>query len=209
MSVPSQTAPAQPHPRNATATAFLDAAEQLLIGVGHAGITTRRLAAASGANQGLVHYYFGSIDELLVQVLERFTERLIARQREMYAADRPFIERWRSAWSFQEEDLGAGYSKIWMELQALSWSRPDLRPRVARVNAEWRAVLRDAFERAAAEYGLAGDEFPVEALVALMMTLGQGYAIERLEGIDQGHPELLAWIERWLESLEARSTRNA
>jgi len=209
MSVPSQTAPAQPHPRNATATAFLDAAEQLLIGVGHAGITTRRLAAAAGANQGLVHYYFGSIDELLVQVLERFTERLIARQREMYAADRPFIERWRSAWSFQEEDLGAGYSKIWMELQALSWSRPDLRPRVARVNAEWRAVLRDAFERAAAEYGLAADEFPVEALVALMMTFGQGYAIERLEGIDQGHPEMLAWIERWLEGLEARSTRNA
>lgn len=209
MSVPSQTAPAQPHPRNATATAFLDAAEQLLIGVGHAGITTRRLAAAAGANQGLVHYYFGSIDELLVQVLERFTERLIARQREMYAADRPFIERWRSAWSFQEEDLGAGYSKIWMELQALSWSRPDLRPRVARVNAEWRAVLRDAFERAAAQYGLAEDEFPVEALVALMMTLGQGYAIERLEGIDQGHPELLAWIERWLESLEARTTRTA
>ena len=84
-----------------------------------------------------------------MQVLERFTERLVARQREMYGADAPFIEKWRAAWRFQEEDLDAGYSKIWMELQALSWSRPDLRPRVARVNAEWRAVLREAFERAA------------------------------------------------------------
>ena len=190
--------------RGATAEAFLDAAERLLVEVGHAGISTRGLAAEAGANQGLVHYYFGSIDELFVQVLERFTERLVARQREMYAADAPFIEKWRQAWSFQQADLEAGYSKIWMELQALSWSKPALRPRVALVNAEWRGVLRGAFERAAKEYGVPEDEFPIEALVALTMTFGQGYAIERLEGIDEGHTELLDWIERWLVSLEER-----
>ena len=191
--------------RNATADAFLDAAERLLIEVGHARVTTRRLAAEAGANQGLVHYYFGSIDELFVQVLERFTARLIARQREMYGSDAPFIEKWRTAWRFQEEDLEAGYSSIWMELQALSWSRPDLRPRIARVNAEWRGVLRDAYERAAKEYGLE-DEFPVEALVAMTMTFGQGFALERLEGIDEAHGDLLDWIERWLVSLEQRRT---
>src|ERR687891_376263 len=192
-----------PSPRSATAEAFLDAAERLLAEVGHAGITTRRLAAEAGANQGLVHYYFGSIDELFVQVLERFTEKLVARQREMYGTDAPFIEKWRTAWRFQEEDLQAGYSKIWMELQALSWNRSDLRPRVDQVNAEWRSVLREAYGRAAVEYGL-GDEFPVEALVSLTMTFGQGFALERLEGIDEGHSELLDWVERWLVSLEER-----
>ena len=174
--------------------------------VGHAGISTRRLAAEAGANQGLVHYYFGSIDELFVQVLERFTDRLVARQREMYSSDAPFIEKWRAAWRFQEADLDAGYSKIWMELQAMSWNNPALRPRVARVNAEWRAVLREAFERAAAEFGADEDEFPIEALLALMMTFGQGYALERLEGIDEGHRELLDWIERRLETLDQRRT---
>lgn len=192
-----------PPPRSATAEAFLDAAERLLVEVGHAGITTRRLAAEAGANQGLVHYHFGSIDEVFVQVLERFTDHLVARQRAMYGSDAPFIDKWRTAWRFQEEDLDAGYSKIWMELQALSWSRPDLRPRVARVNAEWRAVLREAYERAAEEYGLE-DELPVEALVAMTMTFGQGFALERLEGIDEGHAELLDWTERWLVSLEER-----
>jgi AcrR family transcriptional regulator len=198
-------APARP-PRSATAEAFLDAAERLLVEVGHGGVTTRRLAAEAGANQGLVHYYFGSIDELFVQVLERFTERLVARQREMYAADVPFVEKWRKAWRYQEADLEQGYSKIWMELQALSWSHPELRPRVARVNEEWRGVLREAFGRAARDYGLAEDEFPVEALVALTMMFGQGYALERLEGIDGGHAALLDWIERWLDSLEQRRT---
>lgn len=188
--------------RNATAEAFLDAAERLLVEVGYGGITTRRLAAEANTNQGLVHYYFGSIDELLAQVVERFTDRLVERQREMYGSDAPFIEKWRTAWRYQQEDLEAGYSKIWMELQALSWNRASLRPVVERVNAEWRGVLRQAFERAAAEYGLAPEEFRVEALVALMMTFGQGYAIERLEGIDTGHAELVAWIDHWLEGLE-------
>jgi AcrR family transcriptional regulator len=196
--------PAVPHQRPATAEAFLDAAERLLVELGHAGISTRRLAAEAGANQGLVHYYFGSMDELFVQVLERFTERLVARQREMYAADVPFIEKWRTAWRFQEEDLEAGYSKIWLELQALSWSRPELRPRIVGVSAEWRAVLREAFQGAAAEYGLSDDELPIEPLVAMTMTFAQGYALERLDGIEEGHAELLDWIERWLESLEER-----
>jgi hypothetical protein len=31
-------------------------------------------------------------------------------------------------------------------------------------------------------------------------------ALERLEGIDEGHMALLDWIEQWLESLEERST---
>ena len=91
-----------------------------------------------------------------------------------------------------------------MELQALSWSHPELRPRVARVNAEWRGVLREAYGRAAKEYGLDEAQFPVDALVAMTMTFAQGFAIERLEGIDGGHEELLGWIERWLERLEAK-----
>jgi hypothetical protein len=37
------------------------------------------------------------------------------------------------------------YEKIWLELQALAWNNADLRGRLARVNAEWRAVLTEAF----------------------------------------------------------------
>jgi AcrR family transcriptional regulator len=182
---------------------FLDAAERLLVQVGYAGVTTRALAAEAGANQGLVHYYFGSIEEVMVRVLNRFTERLIARQRAMYAADVPFREKWRTAWRFQEEDLDAGYPKIWFELQALAWNRPELRQRVEAVDAEWRGVLREAFGRALRDYGVEG-EYPVEALTAMMMTFGLGYMLERLSGIREGHEPLLAWINGWIESLERR-----
>src|SRR5687767_15267873 len=80
--------------------ALMDAAERLLVDAGYAGITTRRLAEEAGVNHGLVHYYFGSVENLLVRTLERFTERLVTRQREMYAADMPFLEKWRTAMRF-------------------------------------------------------------------------------------------------------------
>src|SRR3954470_15803137 len=92
--------------------ALLDAAERLLVDVGHAGITTRRLAEEAGVNHGLVHYYFGSNESLLVRALERFTGRLIERQRALYAADEPFVEKWRTAMRHLIAD-DATYEKIW------------------------------------------------------------------------------------------------
>src|SRR5215470_15892893 len=95
---------AEAETRTTTIEAFLDAAERLLVEVGYANITTRRLAEEANANHGLVHYYFGSMEQLFVRVLERFTDRLIERQRAMYAAHVPFIEKWRAAMAYLDED---------------------------------------------------------------------------------------------------------
>ncbi len=181
-------------PGHETEQALLDAAEQLLVELGAAGVTTRQVAEAAGANHGLVHYYFGSVEHLLVRVLERFTERLIERQRLMYAADEPFIEKWRTAMAYLDEDRP--YQKIWFELQALAWNRPDLQERLARVHAEWRAVLSEAFAPVREQLGL---ELPLEALVSLVFTFNEGIILEQLSGIETGHRELLDWIDGWLE----------
>jgi AcrR family transcriptional regulator len=197
-----KAAPA-PSTRADTEDAFLDAAERLLIEVGYSGISTRRLAEEAGANHGLVHYYFGSMENLFVRVLERFTERLIARQREMYARpDISPLEKWRTAIAYLESDLAAGYPKIWLELQALGWNQPDIAERVGRVNGQWRAVLTEAFDEMMDEYGLDRERFPLEAMVGLVMTFNVGIMVERLSGITAGHRDLLRMVERWLESLE-------
>ena len=181
---------------------FLDAAERLLIEVGHAGITTRRVAKEANANHGLVHYYFGSMENLLARVLERFTYRLIERQRALYSSDVPFVEKWRTAMHYLEVD--EHYQRIWYELQALAWSRPELHERVALVNAEWRSVLREALAEPLERYGL---PIPLEALVSLVVTFNEGIIWERLSGIDTGHAELLDWIDTWLEEREAAPAR--
>jgi AcrR family transcriptional regulator len=180
-------------PGHETEQSLLDAAERLLVDVGAAGVTTRKVAEEAGANHGLVHYYFGSVEHLLVRVLERFTERLIERQRQMYAADVPFLEKWQTAMSYLDEDRP--YQKIWLELQALAWNRPDLRERLERVHAEWQQVLMDAFARERERLGI---EMPLDALVSLVVTFNIGVMVERLGGIETGHEELLEWIDAWL-----------
>jgi AcrR family transcriptional regulator len=178
--------------------ALLDAAERLLVERGHAGLTTRGLAAEAGVNHGLVHYYFGSLENLLARVLERFTDAMIDRQQAMYSADVPFLEKWRSAMRYLESDRE--YQKVWWELQALAWTRPELRERVAAVNAAWRSVLTEAFAEPHRRYGI---EMPLAALVSLVITFNEGMILERLSGVTTGHAELLDWIDDWLTAKEA------
>ena len=186
--------------RQATEEAFLDAAERLLVTVGYGGITTRAVALEASANHGLVHYYFGSMENLLARVLERFTDRLIARQRAMYTDPAtPFVEKWRAAMRYLDADRE--YQKVWYELQALAWNRPELRERVARVDAEWRAVLTEAFAGPRERYGI---EMPLDALVSLVITFNEGIILERLSGVETGQRDLLEWIEGWLERSEDR-----
>ena len=186
-----------------TEARFLDAAERLLVEIGYAAITTRRLAEEAGANLGLVHYYFGSMEELFLRVLERFTAQLIARQRAMYAAPGPYIDKWREAMKYLDEDRP--YQKIWWELQAMAWNRPEFQPRVARVLQAWADAMRGAVAQALKRYKLEDGEFSTEAWVTLIVTVNEGIILERLSGINRGHRELLADIDRWLASKEKKA----
>jgi AcrR family transcriptional regulator len=147
-----------------------------------------------------VHYYFGSMEELLLQVLERFTARLIERQTAMYEADTPFLDKWRTAMNWLEADVQAGYPKVWWELQAMAWNHPEMRDRLVQVDEEWRRLLRTHFASVLDEYGI---DFPLEATVSLVVAFNKGVQIEQLSGITAGHRELLDWIDGWLESRAA------
>lgn len=163
-------------------------------------MTTRKLGEEARANHGLIHYYFGSMEELFLQVLERFTGRLVARQRAMYASSSPFIERWREAMRYLDEDRP--YQKVWWELQAMSWNRPEFRFRIAGVHEAWREAMREAVREALSRYRIEDPALSLEAWITLIVTVNEGIILERLSGITTGHDALLDGIDRWLSSLE-------
>ena len=179
----------------------------MLVEVGYAQITTRSLAEAASVNQGLIHYYFGSLEEVLFQALEQYSDRLLDRQRAMYAGTSSFLEKWRTAARFLEEDLAAGYPKIGFELAALGWNHPRFRKRAAAVVERWRQVLTDALRGALDEYGLDPRLFPLEGVVSLVLTSQLGHMFESLSGIERGHPELVALFDGWLSHLERASRK--
>lgn len=65
---------------------ILDAAEDLFARQGFAATSLREVAEVVGANPAMVHYYFGSKEALLRQVLERISEPLAATLAEMKSA---------------------------------------------------------------------------------------------------------------------------
>jgi AcrR family transcriptional regulator len=148
-----------------------------------------------------VHYYFGSMEDLLLRVVERFTAALVERQRVMYAAETPFIDKWRQAMRFLDDDTESGYHKVWLEMQAMGWNNPQVRQRLQTVHQQWLDVVSPAFERGLAELGVDRRRFPTKAIVSLVMTFNQGIMLERLSGIDTGHRDLLRTIDRMLERL--------
>lgn len=197
--------PARAEARGAAESRFLDAAERLLDEIGYADITTRRLAEEANANQGLIHYYFGSMEELFLRVLERFTERLIARQRAMYASDDPYPEKWRKAMRFLDQDRA--YEKVWWELQAMAWNRPEYRERVIRVRSAWVDAMHESVDAAVHRYGLEASGFSTEVWSRLIAVVNEGLIFERLSGVQRGHSELLEAIQSWLDGLERRANR--
>ena len=65
---------AQRRPRAATEEKrkrLLDATEELMLKDGYAAVSSRSVAAAVGIQAPLVHYYFPTLDDLFVAVLQR------------------------------------------------------------------------------------------------------------------------------------------
>jgi TetR/AcrR family transcriptional regulator len=196
--------------RQQATTTLLDAAERLLFEVGYAGVTTRRVAQEAGVKHGLVHYYFGSMEELLTQTLERLANRLAERLEEHYAnPDLPFAEKWRIVSQNWIEQPVSRFPKILLELTAMSWNHPELRQRISAVYARFRAIFERYFGEAMHEYDLDEAQFPLKAVAAAAGTFQLGIIVEGLSQFHEGHQELVTWVQSWLDSLEATKSAKA
>ncbi|MCP4755982.1 MAG: TetR/AcrR family transcriptional regulator [Proteobacteria bacterium] len=61
---------------------ILDGARNYLLNNGQVGFTVRAIAGEAGVNQGLVHHYFGSKEQLILDLIERETNTVLERVRE-------------------------------------------------------------------------------------------------------------------------------
>jgi AcrR family transcriptional regulator len=184
-------------PGHGTEQALLDAAERLLVDVGAAGITTRRVAEEAKVNLRLVHTTSARWSSCSYACSSASPTGSSNGSVRCTRRTSPFIEKWRTAMGYLDEDRP--YQKIWFELQALAWNRPDLRERLARVHAEWRAVLIEAFAPVRDDLGL-----EIRSKRSSRSCTRSTRDHPRPDVRDRARaPELLDWIDGWLE----KSTR--
>jgi AcrR family transcriptional regulator len=150
-----------------TRVAIVDAARECLLADGYAALSTRRVADAAGVPLSQIHYHFGSRHQLILAVLAAENERLLARQREMFAASEPLWVRWDRACDYLDADLESGYVRILQEMIAAGWSDTNVADALRPMIAGWYTLLAEV-ARAEADRGATLGPFTPEEIAALM-----------------------------------------
>ena len=121
--------------------AIVAAAIEVAVAKGLASTTVRDVAAAMGTSSGLIHHYFGSMDEVLAAAFEHVAQqdlelsaRLMAEAGDPVEAIRVFFRTYTPAdkdWAFQ----------LWLDAWAEAARRPAIQATSRRLNLEWQGLL--------------------------------------------------------------------
>ncbi len=152
-----------------TKALILKAAKAALLETGYAGLSTRKIADEAGVPLSQIHYHFGSRHNLVLALLERENQQLLARQSEMYESDMPLWKQWEQACDFLEDDLASGYVRILQEMTAAGWSDGEIAAAVRKILKGWFDLLAETAAAAAHRMGGLGPFTPHEIAVLVGM----------------------------------------
>ncbi len=180
-------------PRNSeTSNAILDATEQVLRQEGYGAVSSRRVAEVAGIRQGLVYYYFQTMDDLMLATFKRRTAHGLARYEQEALSERPV----QAIWKDLSETVDG---RLAFEFVALANHHEGIREEVNRFLVSARKLQADAISREAAARGIDLAPATPTALAFLMYCATFILAREAATGVTEGHDEVRALFGTLLE----------
>jgi len=160
---------------------IVDAMRDSVARRGAAGSTFEHVAREAGVSRGLLHYYFGTKERLLVEVVRRDTELRIARLDEMLAEaktpDDVLSVLVSSLTDMIEND--PGYFLLLYELFSAGRRNPDIQHEVGQLFEATRSHVAKVF-RDKEDEGILSLRFDAEAVVAYLLAVADGFALQSL-----------------------------
>ena len=148
---------------------------------GAAGSTFDHVAREAGVSRGLLHYYFGSKEQLLVEVVRHDCEVRIAgmgaRIARATTADEIIAALVLGLEEFIEGEPGS--PAVIYELLSASRHSEDIRAELAELYRRWRADLADSLRDKEREGVVRLDADP-ESVASMLFALGDGFGIQVL-----------------------------
>jgi AcrR family transcriptional regulator len=159
---------------------------------GSAGSTFDHVAREAGVSRGLLHYYFGSKERLLVEVVRHDCEvRINAMGDELAEADS--VDAIVAALVRQLEDFVEGEpggQAVIYEMLSASRHSEEIRAELAELYRRWREHLAEALEQKERE-GVVRLEADAETVASILFALGDGLGIQLISDRDwDGEPSL-------------------
>jgi AcrR family transcriptional regulator len=147
---------------------------------GASGSTFDVVAREAGVSRGLLHYYFGSKERLMVEVVRRdCDERIAALEHALAGAgtvDEIVGVLIASLEAFVEEGE-AGTQAVLYEMLSASRHSEEIRAELAELYRRWRAHLADALRRKEQEGVVTLDADP-ESVASILFALGDGMGLQ-------------------------------
>jgi AcrR family transcriptional regulator len=178
-------------PQSAQRARLLDAAEQLMIEEGYAAVTTRRVGVRASLSPQLVHYYFRSIEQLLLDVFRRRAEQGLELFTGLLKQDLSL----RTVWNF---GLSEPVAKFNIEFAALANHNKSIQSEVSRYANRYREIQLAAVTRILDQRGITPETCPPIVALLAMTGISQIITLGESVGVTAGHEEATAFIEQLL-----------
>lgn len=172
--------------------------------VGIAGSTFERIAGKAGVSRGLLHYYFGTKERLLAEVIRRDTEIRIERLSAELEASQSVDELIMVfLGTFQRTmDEGRGYVYMVSELFVATRHSEELTKELGSLYRTAREAFVEILNRKEHE-GVIAFRFDADAVLAYLFAAGDGFAVQTItdESFDPARSvEVSVGVTRYLLS---------
>ena len=148
---------------------------------GIAGSTFDQVAREAGVSRGLLHYYFGTKERLLIEVVRRECDVRIERLEEAIAGAQSAEDALAAMVRSFEDFLGEGPTPVVMvyEMLTLAQRNEEIAAELAELGRRTRGHMADAL-RAKGEAGVLELRADPDTVAAFLFALADGVTLRRL-----------------------------
>lgn len=180
---------------------LIEAAHDLLAEEGYQSFSARRIAERAELKPQLVHYYFRSMEEMVVAVFQRATANYFRLHDEALSSGYPLREVWKLNRNMPE-------AKRMTEFIALSKRFEALRVIMRETGENFRRMQTESIERIFAGSDFDRSYLTPSGLAMLMSAVARNFVIEGEVKMELGHADLEAFINKLLDHFEPLKAPN-
>lgn len=168
---------------SATRARLIETAERLVAEQGVAAASARNVAKALGLSHQIVHYYFKSMDDLLIAVIDFGMARAIGELDAAVESGRPLTVIARQNSALLPVVMGT-------EFTLYARDRPAVREAVSAAIIRFRQAQARLFARHDG-----GAAVPPVIATILATSVLRAFALETAVGVTEGHDETRRWLQ--------------
>ncbi len=166
---------------------IIDAMRESVAKHGAAGSTFEHVAREAGVSRGLLHYYFGTKERLLIEVVRRDSELRVARLDEPLAKAKTADDVLDVLLASLNDliDNEPGFFLLLYELFSAGRRNPEIQHEVGQLFERTRSHVAEILEEKERE-GVLKLRYDAESIVAYLFAVADGFALQALseEGRD-------------------------